>query len=336
MQGLVSISPQSFTNFGELLRFLRERAELSQKQLALEVGYHYSYMSRIEKNQRIPDPTTLMARFVPALSLEGEPQWTARLLELAGGAESKTSSLSASASPPTALPIFDLSSSNLPLILTPLLGRDDEVVALTTMLARSEVRLVTLIGPPGVGKTRLAAHTAAQMAGLFAHGPLFVDLTAVPDVESFLPTLAQSLGIRETSGASLLKSLVASLRQRNLLLVLDNFEQIINAAPQIPPLLVGAPGLKILVTSREALRVSGEYEFPLTPLQLPESVSNGKELTEKNGDALEPLLHFASIQLFFQRAQAVLPTFKLTRENIAAVAEICRHLDGLPLAIELA
>src|SRR5215216_4435069 len=119
MQGLIAVSPQSFTNFGELLRFLRERAELSQKRLALEVGYHYSYMSRIEKNQRIPDPTTLMARFVPALYLEGEPEWTARLLELAGGAQSKSASLSASAvssklastTPPTALPIFDLSSS---------------------------------------------------------------------------------------------------------------------------------------------------------------------------------------------------------------------------------
>src|SRR5215213_7292514 len=94
MQGFLSVSPQSFTNFGELLRFLRERAELSQKQLALEVGYHYSYMSRIEKNQRIPDLTTLMARFVPALYLEGEPEWPARLLELAGGgdAQSKTAS----------------------------------------------------------------------------------------------------------------------------------------------------------------------------------------------------------------------------------------------------
>lgn len=341
MQGLVAVSPQSFTNFGELLRFLRERAELSQKQLALEVGYHYSYMSRIEKNQRIPDPTTLMARFVPALYLEGEPEWTARLLELAGSPAPKTASPpssqnSRSTAPPTALPIFDLSSSNLPMILTPLLGRDDEVVALTDLLTRSDVRLVTLIGPPGVGKTRLAAHVAAQMAGLFAHGPLFVDLTAIPDVASFLPTLAQALGIRETSDAPLLKSLVASLRQRNLLLVLDNFEQIINAAPHIPPLLVGAPGVKILVTSREALRVSGEYEFPLAPLQLPESFPNANELTGTKSDTVENLLHFGSVQLFLQRAQAVLPSFKPSPENIAAVAEICRHLDGLPLAIELA
>src|SRR4030095_7891963 len=161
-----------------------------------------------------------------------------------------------------------------------------------------------------------------KMAGLFAHGPLFVDLTAIPDVDSFLPTLAQSLSIRETSEASLLKSLVASLRQRNLLLVLDNFEQIINAALHLPSLLVGAPGLKILVTSREALHVSGEYEFPLAPLPLPESVSNVKELTGNNGDILEPFLHFPSIHLFVQRAKAVLPTFKLTHENIAAVTEI--------------
>src|SRR6188474_1838337 len=135
MQGTISISPQSFNNFGELLRFLRERAELSQKQLALQVGYHYSYMSRLEKNQRTPDPTTLMARFVPALYLDSEPEWTARLLELAGGTESRIRSASASSegpkpsrsAPPTALPIFDLSSSNLPMILTPLLGRDEEV-----------------------------------------------------------------------------------------------------------------------------------------------------------------------------------------------------------------
>ena len=344
MQGLIAVSPQSFTNFGELLRFLRERAELSQKQLALEVGYHYSYMSRIEKNQRIPDPTTLMARFVPALYLEGEPEWTARLLELARGVEAKSATVSASSAtpklalaiPPTALPLFDLSASNLPMILTPLLGRDDEVIALTDLLNQSNVRLVTLIGPPGVGKTRLAAHTAAQMAGLFAHGPLFVDLTAIPDVDSFLPTLAQALGIRETSDAPLLQSLVASLRQRNLLLVLDNFEQIINAAPHIPPLLVGAPGVKILVTSREALHVSGEYEFPLTPLKLPESPSNTNEWAGNNGDLIEDISQFASVQLFLQRAKAVLPAFKLNSENVAAVAEICRHLDGLPLAIELA
>ena len=341
MEVLAAVSPQSFTNFGDLLRFLRERVELSQKELAMQVGYHYSYMSRIEKNQRTPDPTTLMARFVPALYLDSEPEWTARLLELAGEAGTKQRSATVSPSgsnsalptPPTALPIFDLSSSNLPIILTPLIGRDEEVVGLTNLLTREDVRLVTLIGPPGVGKTRLAAHIAAQLAGSFAHGPLFVDLTAIADVESFLPTLAGILNVHETSESPLLKCIITSLRQRNLLLVLDNFEQMISAAPHVLLLLVGASGLKILVTSREALHVSGEYEFPLLPLALPESSNPGQLLEE---ELLETLSDYSSVQLFIQRARAVQPTFKLTQENAAAIVEICRRLDGLPLAIELA
>jgi non-specific serine/threonine protein kinase len=306
----------------------------------MQVGYHYSYMSRIEKNQRTPDPTTLMARFVPALYLDSEPEWTARLLELAGGTETKAPSAVASAdgvklnrpAPPTALPIFDLSASNLPMILTPLLGRDEEVVALTSLLTRDDVRLVTLIGPPGVGKTRLAAHIAAQLAGSFAHGPLFVDLTSLADAESFLPTLAEYLNVRETSDVPLLKSITASLRSRNLLLVLDNFEQLIGAASHVLSLIVSASDLKILVTSREALHVSGEYEFPLGPLALPES-SSGPTLEEKS---IETFSYYSSVQLFVQRAQAVQPAFQLTHENAAAIVEICRHLDGLPLAIELA
>jgi len=343
MEALLAISPQSFTNFGELLRFLRERVELSQKELAMQVGYHYSYMSRIEKNQRTPDPTTLMARFVPALYLDSEPEWTARLLELAGVTETKQRSATASLggskpalpAPPTALPIFDLSSSNLPIILTPLLGRDEEVVALTDLLARDNVRLVTLIGPPGVGKTRLAAHIAAQLAGSFAHGPLFVDLTSIADIDAFLPTLAEALNVRETSDVPLLKSITASLRHRNLLLVLDNFEQVISAASHVLSLLVGALDLKILATSREALHVSGEYEFPLAPLALPES-SNSDQVLKEDEDVLGTFSHYSSVQLFVQRARAVQPAFKLTHENAAAIVEICRHLDGLPLAIELA
>jgi predicted ATPase/transcriptional regulator with XRE-family HTH domain len=343
MEALVAVSPQSFTSFGELLRFLRERVELSQKELAMQVGYHYSYMSRIEKNQRTPDPTTLMARFVPALYLDSEPEWTARLLELAGGRETKMHPVITTSSeaklapsvPPTALPIFDLSSSNLPIILTPLLGRDEEVVALTNLLTREDVRLVTLIGPPGVGKTRLAAHIAAQLAGSFAHGPLFVDLAPIADVETFLPTLAGALSVHETSDVPLLKSIAASLRQRNLLLVLDNFEQVIGAAPHVLSLLIGSLNLKILATSREALHVSGEYEFPLAPLALPESSNLGQMLAEDES-TIETFSHYSSVQLFVQRAQAIQPAFKLTHVNAAAIVEICRHLDGLPLAIELA
>src|SRR5512142_1096468 len=184
MTGLVgALTPDSFNSFGELLRYLRERAELSQRELALQVGYHYSYMSRIEKNERMPDSATLMARFVPALGLDDQPQWTERLLKLAAS-EDKTSSprrgqSSASHSPTVAstLPTFDSPLNPLPLSLTPLLGREKEVKTITRLISRPDVRLVTLVGAPGVGKTRLAIHTANELAGLFAHGAVFIDLS---------------------------------------------------------------------------------------------------------------------------------------------------------------
>ncbi len=326
-----AITPQSFTTFGELLRYLRERAELSQRQLALQVGYHYSYMSRIEKSERIPDSASLMSRFVPALYLDDEPEWTARLLKLAETFEAKAppsaTALRTALSPPTALPIFDLSAGNIPTILTPLLGRDNEVIALNNMLTRSDVRLVTVIGPPGVGKTRLVVHTAAQMAGSFTHGAVFVDLTQVTEPKDLLRALAEAMSMYEISGMPLMTHLVNALRQKNLLLVIDNFEQVIDAAPQVLQLLSKVPQVKALITSREALRVSGENEFTVSPLPLP---SDAQDRQPENP------LTFAAIQLFAQRAQAVQPDFQLTPENIDAALEICRRLDGLPLAIELA
>jgi predicted ATPase/DNA-binding XRE family transcriptional regulator len=343
MNSISAITPQSFTSFGELLRYLRERVELSQKELAAQVGYHYSYMSRIEKNQRTPDPKTLLARFIPALVLDDEPQWTARLLELAGASEANLPSTVSTAdirptsfSPTTALPIFDLSASNLPVFLTPLLGRNAEVSALTELLNRSDVRLVTVVGPPGVGKTRLAAHLAAQMAGMFAQGPLFVDMTTITQEADFLPAMAEALDVIETSDGSLTKNIIAYLRQRQMMLVIDNLEHVIHAASYFPSLLMGAPNIKILATSREALHVSGEFEFPITPLALPETVSEMHPLTNMDDEYFESLSHFAAVQLFTQRARAVQPTFKLTSENISAIVAICQQLDGLPLAIELA
>ncbi len=326
-------------DFGELVRYLRERAELSQRELALQVGYHYSYMSRIESNERIPDSATLMARFVPALGLDDQPTWTERLLKLAVSEEKtmgprrKTRPLSSAPTVDTALQIFDSPGSRLPVSLTPLLGRENEAARVLKILSRFDVHLVTLIGPPGVGKTRLAIHVANEAAGMFAHGAVFLDLTPLNDPKDFLPAVAATLGVYETSGTPLIAHLTNILRQRNLLLVLDNFEQMIDAAPYLLQLLSNVPEVKALVTSREALRISGENEFTVPPLPLPQKLSTGQL---KQDDIAQNPLEFAAIQLFIQRAQAVQPDFQLTPENTDAVLEICRRLDGLPLALELA
>ena len=339
---LISASPDSFLDFGELVRYLRERAELSQRELALQVGYHYSYMSRIESNERIPDSATLMARFVPALGLDNEPAWTAHLLKLAlseektMGPRRRTRPLASAPIVDTALQIFDSPMSQLPVSLTPLLGRENEVARVLKVLSRFDVHLVTLIGPPGVGKTRLAVHVANEAAGMFAHGAVFLDLTPINDPKDFLPAVAVTLGVYETSDTPLITHLTNILRQRNLLLVLDNFEQIIEAAPQLLQLLSNVPEIKALVTTREALRISGENEFTVPPLALPQKSPSGPLKQDVAiPDSPEPL-EFAAIQLFVQRAQAVQPDFQLTPENTDAVLEICGRLDGLPLAIELA
>jgi predicted ATPase len=326
-----AVSPDTFVYFGDLLRYLRERAELSQRELALQVGYHYSYMSRIEKNERMPDSATLMARFIPALGLENEPKWTERLLRLAASEEKTMAPRRAAqitAPPPkpdSTPPAFEFPLSPLPLSLTPLLGREKEVAAVTKILSRFNVRLVTLVGPPGVGKTRLAVQVANEAADMFAHGVQFIDLAPVSEPSGFLSALGRGLGVNDIPDVPLLTRLVQALRQKNVLLVLDNFEQLIEAAPQVHQLLSNAPEVKVLVTSREALHIAGENEFTISPLSLPQDLSPEQDLTR-----------YPAIQLFIERARAVQSDFQLTPENTAAVLEICRRLDGLPLAIELA
>lgn len=311
-----SVNPTSFATFGDLLRYLRERAELSQRELALQVGYHYSYLSRLEKNVRMPDPATLMARFVPALGLDGEPEWTARLLELARTAESHVPEAGEAVADESILRDF-------PLMPHALLGRDEEAGAVTQLL-RGEARLVTLIGPPGVGKTRLAAHVAGQLAGDFAHGSLFVDLAPLQQADQVVPTLMQSLGIHEAGAGNELERLKGRLHEENLLLVIDNFEQVLEAAPLLNQVLGHARSVKILATSREALRISGEVEFHLKPFPVPET--NAVEEAEKS----------PAVQIFVQRARDARTDFKLTAEIAPVIVEICRKMDGLPLAIELA
>ena len=211
----------------------------------------------------------------------------------------------------------------LPAPPTPLVDREQETTEMEDLVVRQGVRLITLTGPGGVGKSRLAVEGAGRLGPGFADGVRFVDLASVSAAELVPAAIAAGLGLN-TSGGRLLTDVVSYLRGKRLLLVLDNFEQVTEAAPVVAELLAAAPGLVTLVTSRTVLRVSGEYELCVPPLAVPPSRDAGN------------LDDYASVRLFVARAGAAAPGFELTGRNAQAVAEICRRLDGLPLAIELA
>ena len=217
--------------------------------------------------------------------------------------------------------------NNLPVQPTPLVGREREVAQVCELLHRDEVRLVTLTGPGGIGKTRMGLQVAVELSELFADGMFFVDLAPIREPALVVPTIAQTLGIREVADQSLLEHLKEGLQQQQALLLLDNFEQVLSAAVQVADLLIACPRLKVLVTSREVLHVRAEQEFTVPPLALPDT----KQLPD-----LAALAQYEAVALFLQRARATKPDFQLTTANARAVAEICNCLDGLPLAIELA
>src|SRR6266699_2833799 len=215
----------------------------------------------------------------------------------------------------------------LPVPLTPLLGREQEVAAACTLPRRPEVRFLTLTGTGGVGKTRLALQVATGLLADFPDGVSFVSLAPISDPDLVISTIAQVLELKESGARPLLDLLTAFLRDKHLLLLLDNFEQIITAAPALADLLEACPQLNMLVTSREVLRVRGEHEYLVPPLPVPDL----KQRTDS-----ETLSHYASVTLFTQRAQAVNPDFQITETNASTIAAICARLDGLPLALELA
>jgi predicted ATPase len=247
----------------------------------------------------------------------GPDEWQASPLSTLARKQTPPISSSTSTHPP---------QHNLPAPVTRLIGREWAVERLRHLLGHEEVRLVTLVGSGGSGKTRLALHIASELAGSFAQGAWFVSLVGVSDPALVPMSILQALHMQPTPGESPLQSLISSLKERQLLLLLDNCEQV-EAAGIVDQMLAGTPGLKVLITSRVALHLYGEHEFSVPPLDVPDP-HLVQEVTE--------LVHYGAVQLFVERAQAVMPDFALTPENTALIVQICARVDGLPLALELA
>jgi predicted ATPase/class 3 adenylate cyclase len=514
-----ALTPASFTSFGDLLRFLRRRARLTQRELSVAVGYNFAQISRLEAGQRLPDPTVIAAVFVAALDLEQEPAWATRLIQLAEDARHQAAPVAQRDAPAATLPsgtitflfteiadstglwgqhplampaalqrheillhqsiakhhgvvfqtvgdavcaafasaldalaaavaiqhglqreswgaigalgvrmalhtgvaepytgayvglplsraaqllatghgqqvlisratwelvhdqlplevelrdlgmhrltdlarpeqiwqlvvpdlpaefpplrTLDARATNLPAQAAPLIGREQELAVACDLLRRVDVRLLTLVGPGGVGKTRLGLQIAAELLDDFADGVFLVALAPISHSELVAPAIARALGLAETGGQQTAERLKYALGQKQLLLVLDNFEQVAPATLLIGELLAAAPQLKVLITSRASVHLSTAHEFFVPPLGLPPVKDESRRTKDEEAQdrSTRPPSSFSvypSVELFIERARAVKADFAVTPETAPTIAQICNRLDGLPLAIELA
>jgi len=323
------MAPVEPLEFRTLLKQYRTQTGLSQEALAERAGLSARVVSDIERGvihtpqrdtvTRLSDALGLAARQRAAFGRAVPPRCRQR--DIHGPV------LSNGLHAPSAPRPDALLTTDLPAPLTELVGREREVVAATDLLRRDDVRLLTLAGPPGVGKTRLALAVATDVRDTFPDGVAFVPLDDVRDATLVAATLARALGVDQGDEAPLPDALLMHLRDKRLLLVLDNFEHVVAAATFVVGLCAACPGVVALVTSRTALGVRGEQTFTVPPLALPDPADPP--------DA-ESLGRSAAVQLFVRRVRDVKPGFALTPDNAAAVAALCRNLDGLPLAIELA
>jgi predicted ATPase/transcriptional regulator with XRE-family HTH domain len=323
--------------FGSWLKQRRNEMGITQDVLAESLGFSPITLWKIEAGERRPSSQTaaLLADYFRVPDDEREAFIIFARSGRAGRVVAGSLGVGAPSAPWRA---EGARHTNLPMSLTPLIGREEEVRTIIDLFVqpRSKVRLVTLTGAPGIGKTRLALQVAAELVGAFDDGTFFVELAPVTDPDLVMPTIAQTLGIIEVGGQGIEEVVRQYLQGRRLLLVLDNFEQVLDAAPGITRLLEASPWLKVLATSREALHVRGERRFPVLPLEVPGSTFLVQSDSASSGTLTLKLGTVPSVQLFVERAQAVEPGFAVTQENAWDVASICARLEGLPLAIELA
>ena len=308
-------------SFAALLRRYRRAAGLTQEQLAERAGLSARAVSDLERDEGRAPRRDSVDLLLAALDLTvDERAALERAVAQARGtahAAQDTSAAGSAAERKT--------RDTLPAQPTPFIGREREIAAVRERLLDPETRLLTLTGPGGMGKTRLALQVAAAVRDQFPDGVIFVALAVITDPDLVLPTVAQVLNVKETPGQTLGETLATSLHGKRLLLVLDNFEQILPAAPAVMDLLAVASEVKALITSRAALHLRGERLHQVSPLTVPMPPL----------PSLEALSQYEAVRLFIARARDARPDFAVTNETAPAVAEICARLDGLPLAIEL-
>jgi predicted ATPase/DNA-binding XRE family transcriptional regulator len=310
---------ESTDSFGEVLQRLRSAAALSQEELAERAGLSRRGISDLERGRRRFPRLETVRLLADGLALTGDDR--AALIAAARPALG-THSPADRESP---LP------SSLPAPLTRLIGREADVAALRAALRDDAVRWLTLVGPGGVGKTRLAVEVARGLRESFPAGVVFVDLTPAAIALLVVPAIAGALGVRETPGRPLVETLAAAIGAKRLLLVLDNCERVLAAAPEIATLLAASPNLTVFATSREPFHDQGEREFEVLPLPLPLPLPAAHQRS-----TVDSAIGAPAVTLFVERATATRRDFSVTAENVASVVGICGALDGLPLAIELA